>query len=153
MLDTLQCPCLILSGVIYGGLHALALQIPLRSKAESILWGTACIEIIYAGLIIAATSPVVQWYVKMFVSLREQPVDKSTQNVLSKLKRALQWCLTNFTLSIIVWFIVEAIASALIVLYVVGRAFLVVEVFLNVPYVDPGVYQTLNWSIYWPHIG
>ena len=36
--------------------------------------------------------------------------------------------------------------------YILARVYLVVEVFIAIPYVDSGVYQDINWPNYWPHI-
>ena len=36
--------------------------------------------------------------------------------------------------------------------YIMSRAYLLVEIILVVPYMDPGVYQEPNFGTYWPHL-
>jgi hypothetical protein len=37
-------------------------------------------------------------------------------------------------------------------LYVLVRTYLLVEVFVSLRSVPAGVYQTVNWSLYFPHL-
>jgi hypothetical protein len=37
--------------------------------------------------------------------------------------------------------------------YIMSRIYLLVEIILVIPYMDPGVYQEPRFSVYWPHIG
>ena len=49
-------------------------------------------------------------------------------------------------------FITMLLFYSLIGLYFFSRIFLIVEVFLSLPHEDPAVYNTPDWSPYWPHI-
>ena len=113
-----QCVALIASGLCYGGLHALAFGIPLRSTAETLLWDISCLTVASLGVIYLFFA---YWF------------DLVSSD-----------CLENLLI---------ALAYLIVLLYTTARVFLVVEVFLSLPYVDQAVYQVPRWSIYFPHIG
>ena len=118
------------TGLLYGALHALAFGQPLGSRAETLLWQISCLTIASFGIV---------WFLlcESSIILDELSAKKLLKNRLLQL----------------VIFVLFPAGLAIIPLYVVSRVFLVVEIFLSLPYVDPGVYSTPNWSLYFPHIG
>ena len=111
----------IMAGLCYGGLHALAFGVPLRSKAETLCWQISSLTIASFGPFMVCVSSLMMLN-KRFYAPRGP-------------KKILNLCLHELTLSI---------ELACLTLYVLSRVFLVVEIFLSLPYVDPGVYRTPN---------
>ena len=126
-LDSMQITCLLLSGLLYGALHMLAFGQPLHTDREVIMWQISCITVALSGFVAIAV-------VYLFRSIQWRLTRVSTTLFLNSLKAFGTW-FTFFC-----------------VFYIPCRVFLVVEPLLNVQYVDPGVYQTPNWSVYWPHL-
>ena len=134
-----------LSSVLYGGLHGLAFGVPFHSRAEAILWNISCLTVASGGFAVFVLTFTLRF--------------KRNHRLIPRYKRQEFWARLPLGLKFIVSTInrIHMIAVIFIVFavplfYVLSRVYLVVEVFLNLPYVDPGVYQTPNWSIYWPHI-
>ena len=126
-----QLLAIILTGLFYGGLHALAYGLPLRSRAETLCWQISCLTVACFGPFVAIWSNLTQL----------------NYNWASE-EKSVRWQLHSIR-----HYVFVGIELPAHVLYVLSRIFLVVEVFLSLPYVDPGVFQTPNWSIYFPHIG
>ena len=134
---------LTLSGAIYGGLHALAWGAnALRPGVESILWIASCLIVMSGGPLIVAFST--------------HSTFRETDRLLK-----LRWWLTRHLPKIVDIYdhFPTLIARSSRILrysvgmgYILARLYLVVEIFLAIPYVDPRVYQSLKWSNYWPHI-
>ena len=123
---------IILTGLCYGGLHALAYGLPLRSRAETLCWQISCLTVACFGPFVAT------WPNLILLNNKWMPA----------VGTGVRWQLYRIRHELI-----SGIEVAALVLYVLSRIFLVLEVFLSLPYVDPGVYQTPNWSTYFPHIG
>lgn len=124
-LDLHQAFTLVVTGLLYGGLHALALGLALNSKAETLLW-----EI--SSLVVACSGPLgIALFILMgFFEERE---------VKHELFSLFRFCCLVL-MQLIFYF------------HCFCRVFLVVEVFLALPHADPGIYLTPNWTIYIPHI-
>ena len=129
--------------ILYGALHALAFGIPFHSNVETLLWKISCLTVLGSGFITLAITLIGFASGDKFKRLEEGRVSQ-TKN------RALRWCLLTLRLSLGI--VAVIIGGACYWLYAGSRVFLAVEGFLNLPYVDSGLYQTPNWSIYWPHI-
>ena len=125
-----------LSGLFYGGLHALSWgSAALTSTAESLLWKICCIAIIGTGPLIALGFFI--W--KRIGVLGNYGITDHG------------WTISHRTGNTLMF--VGGVSSAtLLLLFVFSRVFLIVEVFLSLGRSDPGVYDTLNWTPYWPHI-
>ena len=127
-----------LSALLYGGLHTLGFGIPLHTAAETLLWKVSC-------LVVLCLPPAA-------LTLMILLLDVIVPLFIEKgWPRPWDWSLPgmpgiNVDLS-------HVVAAVMACLYVFARVFLIVEVFLNVPYLDPGVYQMPDWSVYFPHIG
>ena len=74
---------------------------------------------------------------------------------------SLLWILVNLpddlsqTLSTLVTFIfgiLQILQIPILITYVLARAYLVVECFINLSHLPAGVYDVPSWSIYFPHI-
>ena len=108
---------------IYGGLHALAWSAHFDSTAEKLLWRiSSCI--VMGGLPVVLSFP--GWDYKNELSGRI---------ISGKLFSALNY----------IWIL-------MLVVYILARAYLVVECFINVFHLPAGVFETPGWSTYFPHI-
>lgn len=112
-----------LAGMIYGGLHALAWNAPFPSQTQMMLWKISCMTLV-------ATGPVI-WLMN-----RAQEINVAT-------------CHLDFILYV---FFQHFIVYAVVALYVVSRASLVVECFIVISYFPFSVFETPRWSKYFPHI-
>ena len=118
---------LILAGLLYGGLHLLAWKVPFASSAERILWRFSGIFIISAGIGFTG--------LKGYAEAQERLVDK--------LGDIFSLVLVAF------WFFCMFITC---LGYLLARTFLVVECFLQLSRLPASAYETLEWSVYFPHI-
>ena len=122
---------LILAGFLYGGLHLLAWKVPFASKAERILWHFSAILITSAGVGFAGLS----WY--YYGGLYYYG------GFLGKLGDILTGVGVVFGV---------LCAFAMCMGYLLARTFLVVECFLQLSRLPASAYETLEWSVYFPHI-
>ena len=51
-----------------------------------------------------------------------------------------------------IWLAIWCIETLMLVVYLLARAYLVVECFINVFHLPAGVFNTPEWSTYFPHI-
>lgn len=129
-LNELQIAAITISGIFYGGLHTLSWDsTALKSDAESILWKISCIAIL-------STGPLVVSILLLMNFIRRKDRQNGHEG---------SW-------TFIVLILVVLVVPAMVLLYLSARVFLIVEVFLSLPHADPGVYQTPDWSPYWPHV-
>ena len=150
---------MILSSILYGGLHALAFDGSFHSAAESILWKISCLCIAGTGVLAVPCLSIIHflqdhdrqtfWETSLGKKLRATTIVK----LLRKLPDPPTLIQAAFEALAVLWAIGAAlITMAGVLFYFFCRVYLIVEVFLNLPYVDPRVYETPNWSVYWPHI-
>lgn len=113
------------SGLIYGGLHALAWFAHFGSSTQQLLWRiSACM--VMGGF------PVYWVLVESF-----EISDRITWTY--ELDKKFEWFLL--------------ITVALVALaYMMARAYLVVECFINLSHLPAGVYDNPKWASYFPHI-
>ena len=114
------------AGLIYGGLHALAWFAHFGSSNQQLLWRiSACV--VMGGF------PVIWVLMEAFKYIDIHFTDSLHLN------------------SIFVRFILTALA--LVVLgYMLARAYLVVECFINLSHLPAGAYDVPNWASYFPHV-
>ena len=118
---------LILAGLLYGGLHLLAWKVPFASRAERILWRFSGIFIISAGV--------------GFTGLKGYY--NAGLNLFEKLRNMISW----------VWLVFWGpCVSTMCLGHLLSRTFLVVECFLQLFRLPASAYETLEWSVYFPHI-
>ena len=118
---------LILAGLLYGGLHLLAWKVPFASRAERILWRFSGIFITSAGI--------------GFTGLKgydeaQGRLDDKLGDMFTLVLDAF-WCFCMF---------ITCLG------YLLARTFLVVECFLQLSRLPASAYETLEWSVYLPHI-
>ena len=111
------------AALIYGALHVLAWHAQFTTAVEKILWRTsACI--VMSGI------PVVWGLIRVFENLADNPTDRSTVPTM----------------------ILGVIIAIFALAYPIGRAYLVVECFIQLAHLPVGVFEVPNWSTYLPHI-
>ena len=132
-IDSMQFVAITLFGLFYGGLHTLSWgSAALSSRTESLFWIVSCVTILGTGPV-AILSTII--------------LNKSTFDNRSRCLFLL-YALVDGTLLHLAIFSLSLCS----ILYLLSRVFLLVEVFLSLTRADPAVYNTPNWSPYWPHI-
>ena len=126
---------LILSGLLYGGLHLLAWKMPFASRAECILWRFSGLFIISTGLGFTGLKGAFK-AIEVYDSARKHPISKS-------------W-LASYVVLLKVFAIPFLFTFCLV--YLLARTFLVVESFLQLFRLPASAYETPAWSVYFPHI-
>lgn len=124
---------LILSGLLYGGLHLLAWKMPFASRAECILWRFSGIFIISTGLGFTG--------LQAFIKAYEESATNYNANEDLRVLAYVLLLVFAFLFS-----------CTLCVGYFFARTFLVVECFLQLSRLPPSAYETPAWSAYFPHI-
>ena len=116
------------AALIYGGLHALAWHANFKSPTEQLLWRiSACIVMGGMPLLL----------------------------LIAKLEDEITGLLESFTKSIDVMLDYYLYAILLFLpfsAYVLARAYLVVECFINLAHLPAEVYDVPSWASYFPHI-
>ena len=119
---------LLVTSMCYGGVHMLAWQSDVLRKTgpDRVFWNISC-------LLLMALGP---FAMSVWIGL------KSWGGADAHLR-------LNQTLSIA--FAIFGVVALLA--YIMSRVYLVVEVIIVIPYMDPGVYQEPDFPSYWPHFG
>ena len=112
---------------IYGGLHALAWSAHFDSSNERLLWRVSACAVM-GGI------PVVYVYAKTIYKYVDFPWDSLSLNTIVSHNR-YSWP-----------------AVVLLLAYILARAYLVVECFINLFNLPAGVYDVPRWAAYFPHI-
>ncbi|KAI4220004.1 MAG: hypothetical protein L6R36_007931 [Xanthoria steineri] len=98
------------------------------SRLEDIAWKVSCFVIAGGGL---------------FASVRIFGLDIATKR---KEAPRRMWLAKGMV------YVMAPLYMSFTLLYLVCRVYLVYEVFRNLAYLDPKVYQTPDWAAYFPHI-
>ena len=114
------------AAMIYGGLHALAWSAQFESSTQQLLWRISTCAVM-GGL------PVCWALVK---------ASDYTQNNFPE----------RLYLDDIFWGLMLAALALVALAYMLARAYLVVECFINLSHLPAGVYNIPSWSAYFPHI-
>ena len=118
---------------VYGGLHALAWSTHFDSATERILWRiSSCF--VMGGL------PVILGLLHLG--------DTFERGGLYMRSRTKAWDACFFACELIIYLT----AGLILIAYMFARAYLVVECFINLFNLPAGVYNTPDWSVYFPHI-
>ena len=119
---------LLVTSMCYGGLHMLAWQsgVLRNTGPQEVFWRVSCLLLMALG-----------------------PFALSVWTGLKTWRGADAHLRLNQTMSIA--FGVFGVIALLA--YVMSRAYLLVEIILVLPYMDPGVYQEPDFPSYWPHFG
>ena len=119
---------LLITSMCYGGVHMLAWQSGAlkRTGSDRVFWKLSCLLLMSLG-----------------------PFALSVWAGLKTWRGADAHLRLNQTMSIAFGvFGVLALST-----YIMSRVYLVVEIILVIPYMDPGVYQEPDFPTYWPHLG
>jgi len=143
---------LYLAGAFYDGFHLLAWNASFRTRVEQLLWR------ISATTITSITGPnvvlVILIAIALIVSELGEDVSRSTpgpirnpkSSILHFVGKVMYWG------SVLVGFVLFLSLAALNSIYVFARAYLIIECFLQLPYLPEAAFQVPNWSLYWIHI-
>ena len=113
------------AGLIYGGLHALAWFAHFGSSTQQLLWRiSACV--VMGGFPVC-------W-------------------VLVKLNEFSYRSIHKYDLDEIFRYVFLVAAGLVALAYMLARAYLVVECFINLSHLPAGVYDVPHWASYFPHI-
>jgi hypothetical protein len=130
---------LVASGMLYGSIHLFAWDGPLHSETELILWRVASFTLAASGGLVVLC---VAGY-----RLHKALEDSSFSCIYAPFGLALK-CLCFLAL------MGSAMPMIFVgVLYLLSRVYLVIEGFINLPFVPDEVYHQPQWSKYFPHIG
>ncbi len=114
------------AALIYGGLHALAWFAHFDSSTEQLLWRISACAVM-GGIPIIVVSNTLYGMMNRQFSLDDT---------------------IRFSLILLVLLV----SLACVLAYVLARAYLVVECFINLSHLPAGVYDVPNWATYFPHI-
>ena len=138
---------LILSGLLYGGLHLLAWKMPFASRAECILWRFSGLFIISTGLSFTG----LKGFFKAYSKARSKAYNKAYNVYDSARKITVDDSLYSHSFMFVLVF-TYLVSFTLCLGYLLARTFLVVECFLQLSRLPASAYETPEWSAYFPHI-
>lgn len=119
------------AGLMYGGLHALAWFAHFESPIQQLLWRiSACV--VAGGLPMSLTLLILS-----DIDERDIPEHRNS------------WTNIYGYITVFMFLLAFLVFPA----YVLARAYLVVECFINLAHLPAGVYDVPKWSAYFPHIG
>lgn len=125
---------LIAASALYGGLHLVAWSAPFPSYTQRLLWRISAVIVTASGLPIGV----------LFVAFGN--VTKTAHMIHRRtVWMTIFWIMLHLT-------VIPALAFLLLGIYVVARAYLLVECFISLAYSPPGVFSVPNWAAYVPHI-
>lgn len=116
---------------LYGGLHALAWSAHFETSTERLLWRISSCAVM-AGL---PLSSFLFWALHIIESDRVQQYKYPFVDLINTVLVFLQ-----------------ILQIPIFLLYVLARAYLVVECFISLSHLPAGVYDVPSWSVYFPHI-
>lgn len=117
---------------IYGGLHALAWSAHFDSSTERLLWRiSACV--IMGGV------PAMYAFAKAIDYASAKAIDEKIKSYIP-----LKLDIIDDILGVFKLLVLQA--------YILARAYLVAECFINLSHVPAGVYDVPSWAAYFPHI-
>lgn len=141
------------AGVAYGGLHLLAWDPPVATLAEVLMWRISGITLVVFG-----AAPILGFLISSSASIMRERIKMAFLNgFLEGIKvkaKSLDYIIQSVSFGID-YIIVTVLYVAIIggsLLYLFSRIYLLVECIISVPYLPDGVFQTPNWSMYFPHM-
>jgi hypothetical protein len=129
--------------LIFGGIHCTAWNFSFVSVGEKWAWRIA-------SIILAAVIPACWLFSRLLLFIIQDTLKLSTRKDdygNPKFSRIIRTKKHEITVPITL--IVQGVGLAL---YLVARMYLLVEVFLGLRSLPPGCYETVNWSLYLPHV-
>ena len=130
---------------IYGGLHALAWSAHFDSATEKLLWRiSSCV--VMGGLPVILS--IAGWKRHLERKYRvSNGIVIGTARSEGGLVTKVYDPTFRYTFKLILM-----VSTLMLVAYLLARAYLVVECFINVFHLPAGVFETPEWSTYFPHI-
>lgn len=119
----------------YGAVHMLALPFEFPNPIERLLWKIACIDIIAGTISLLAIFSIV-------IYLHEHDSRSLWNAILDIEPGILPW----------LYRLVILIGVLNLPLFVLSRIYIIVETFISLRHVPSGVYATVVWAEYLPHL-
>jgi hypothetical protein len=152
---------LMLCPAAYGGLHLLGWNAAFSSDVEQQIWRLSSI-VVMVGLEVIILPLVLASALTPLLDRFDQDIKGGMANPLPQVKMSwlgIFWkpSLTHLLLlgrivAFILWVLAVNVASVSMLAYLLARGYLVVDSVVNLWHLPAGVYDTPNWSIYFPHI-
>ena len=121
------------AAMIYGGLHLLAWHAHFNSATEQLLWRISA-ALVMGGLPVGFVRiHLVDWIYYVRDKLEDRYV-------------------LVYYISEILYYVSVVLTPILMLAYILARAYLVVECFINLSHLPAGAYDVPGWSAYFPHI-
>lgn len=121
--------------MFYGAAHATAWDFLFPTDTERLLWRVACIDTIAGVISLLAVFSVV-------VFLHEHGRKQLLKSFFQREKG----------ISSILYRVVIVIGLINFPIFVISRLYIIVETFISLRHVQKGVYETVEWSDYIPHL-
>ena len=130
-----------LTCLAYGGIHAFGWDFTFATQAEELLWRISCPLLVILGV------PVYE-LMRYFLSTQHKTFLQRLDSMWNEFWEAFGDCS--------LWLLISVFCRWLplfcILPYFAARMFLVVEAFISMRHVAVGVYETVNWANYIPHL-
>lgn len=121
--------------MFYGAAHATAWAFVFPTDVERLLWRIACIDTIAGVISLLAIFSVVVFYHEHGYKLLLKSFFTREPGVMSLLYR-----------------LVVLIGILNFPLFILSRTYIIAETFISLRHVQLGVYQTVQWTDYFPHL-
>ena len=115
--------CMFVVGGVFGGIHCVGWFFDFPSNAEAMLWRVS--SAVITG--VAFLFPIFLAFLGTFLGDSISHYDQS-------------------------WYFITAIFVIILVVYVVSRLLLLVEAFISLRYLNPGMLALVKWTSFIPHI-
>jgi len=143
---------LFFAGFAYGGLHILAWSPPVSSAKETIIWRISAISVIAVG-----ATPLLGLATLILYLLVIEALEETSFSQWLKERRRLRWInivgeFIQLACGIIVGIPILLSIGLCPLLYAFSRVYLVAECIISIPHLPDGVFETVSWSQYFPHV-
>lgn len=137
----------ILVSTVYGGWHLLAWNGPFNGRTTMILWRLSGLGVAASGLVgIGAPLALIIWADEIIdFFFHSPPMPRAWKTWVSGKKGSFE--------NLYYLFVLTPLASITILFLVFSRCYLVIGALLLLPYSADSVYQTPDWTLYFPHLG
>jgi hypothetical protein len=157
--ESLFTAALLSASSLYGGLHLLAWHGPFATGVERYMWNASCITIASLGpgwllwwiaqSLHGCKVDRLEW-LRMVVNDCENSCDCFFMCFMA-LVWSLAFCL--YVVAVVAGAVVIALIPVYCLAYVAARVYLIVECFINLAHLPPGVYKEPQWSQFVPYFG
>ncbi|KAH7408900.1 hypothetical protein BKA64DRAFT_571551 [Cadophora sp. MPI-SDFR-AT-0126] len=123
------------AGLVYGGIHLLAWNPPVSTASQIIMWRISGVTLAISGTVSFLQTGLFQGFGKI------SPSRKTSEGEL--LREIVGWAV-EIPLCVSV--------AGTVILYIFARIYLFVECFISIPHLPSSVFESTNWSQYFPHL-